>query len=142
MNKKYNEFIQQKPNTMAQTISDMTFAYNGTEVPPTHYKKILEERIEEEMHVQLSYEMLNIYVKQLKHLYEESPLLFIKALTCLDEKIKPLDVRPKEILGLNAVANYYQENMKKIKLLNEKITDEFKNGQMDFGDNQQNEELN
>lgn len=121
MNKKYNEFIQLKSSAMAQAISDMTYLYEETEVPSTHYKKILEETIEEDIDEVVSYEMLNIYVKQLRHLYEENPCLFFQALMCIEEKIKPTDIRPKQQSQLRKVTCFFLENIKKVKLLNDKF---------------------
>lgn len=121
MNKKYNEFIQQKPNQMAQTISDMTYCYQQTVVPKEHYKKILEETIEEDMVEMFQYQMLEIVLKNIKHFYEESPQLFFKALICLFKKIKPNDIRPQEQIALNEVTEMLFSNPKKYSVLNEEL---------------------
>lgn len=127
MNKKYNSFIQLKINPMAQSISDMTYLYKETEVPSSHYKKLLDEVIEDDINEIVNYEMLNIYVKQIKHLIDENPILFLKALLCIEKKIKPLDIRPKEQISLNNVVSYYQENIKNAKLLNQQLLDIYDN---------------
>lgn len=127
MNKKYNSFIQLKINPMAQSISDMTYLYKETEVPSSHYKKLLDEVIEDDINEIVNYEMLNIYVKQIKHLIDENPILFLKALLCIEKKIKLLDIRPKEQISLNNVVSYYQENIKNAKLLNQQLLDIYDN---------------
>ncbi|MCI6272120.1 MAG: hypothetical protein MR601_04130 [Erysipelotrichaceae bacterium] len=121
MNKKYNEFIQQKPNQMAQTISDMTYMYKETVVPKEHYKKILEEVIEEEMSEIIQYQMLEIVYKNLKHLYEESPQLFFKGLMCIFKKIKPNDIRPVEQKALAIVSDELFTNQKYYSILNQEL---------------------
>lgn len=121
MNKKYNEFIQQKPSQMAQTISDMTYLYKETVVPKEHYKKILEEVIEEDMTEIFQYQMLDIVFKNMKHFYDESPQLFFKALVCIFKKIKPTDIRPQEQKALTLVTDILFSNPKKYTMLNEEL---------------------
>ncbi len=131
MNKKYNEFIQEKPSQMAQTISDMTYLYKETVVPKEHYKKILEEVIEEDMTEIFQYQMLDIVFKNLKHFYDESPQLFFKALMCIFKKVKPNDIRPQEQKALALVTDEFFSNQKKYTWLNDELMDYFdevKNG--------------
>ena len=131
MNKKYNEFIQEKPSQMAQTISDMTYLYKETVVPKEHYKKILEEVIEEDMTEIFQYQMLDIVFKNLKHFYDESPQLFFKALMCIFKKVKPNDIRPQEQKALILVTDEFFSNQKKYTWLNDELMDYFdevKNG--------------
>ena len=131
MNKKYNEFIQEKPSQMAQTISDMTYLYKETVVPKEHYKKILEEVIEEDMTEIFQYQMLDIVFKNLKHFYDESPKLFFKALMCIFKKVKPNDIRPQEQKALALVTDEFFSNQKKYTWLNDELMDYFdevKNG--------------
>lgn len=131
MNKKYNEFIQEKPSQMAQTISDMTYLYKETVVPKEHYKKILEEVIEEDMTDIFQYQMLDIVFKNLKHFYDESPQLFFKALMCIFKKVKPNDIRPQEQKALALVTDEFFSNQKKYTWLNDELMDYFdevKNG--------------
>ncbi len=131
MNKKYNEFIQEKPSQMAQTISDMTYLYKETVVPKEHYKKILEEVIEEDMTEIFRYQMLDIVFKNLKHFYDESPQLFFKALMCIFKKVKPNDIRPQEQKALALVTDEFFSNQKKYTWLNDELMDYFdevKNG--------------
>lgn len=131
MNKKYNEFIQEKPSQMAQTISDMTYLYKETVVPKEHYKKILEEVIEEDMTEIFQFQMLDIVFKNLKHFYDESPQLFFKALMCIFKKVKPNDIRPQEQKALALVTDEFFSNQKKYTWLNDELMDYFdevKNG--------------
>lgn len=131
MNKKYNEFIQEKPSQMAQTISDMTYLYKETVVPKEHYKKILEEVIEEDMTEIFQYQMLDIVFKNLKHFHDESPQLFFKALMCIFKKVKPNDIRPQEQKALALVTDEFFSNQKKYTWLNDELMDYFdevKNG--------------
>ena len=125
MTKKYNEFIQMKPTQMAQTISDMTYCYKNTVVPKEHYKKILDETIEEEMTEMFNYEMLGLVYKNLKHFYDESPQLFFKALVCIFKKVKPTDMRPQEQKAIALVADELFTNPKRYTVLNEELMELF-----------------
>ena len=125
MTKKYNEFIQLKPAQMAQSISDMTYCYKNTVVPKEHYKKILDEVIEEEMTEMFNYEMLGLVYKNLKHFYDESPQLFFKALLCIFKKVKPTDMRPQEQKAVAMVTDELFENPREYTVLNEKLLDLF-----------------
>lgn len=125
MTKKYNEFIQMKPTQMAQTISDMTYCYKNTVVPKEHYKKILDETIEEEMTEMFNYEMLGLVYKNLKHFYDESPQLFFKALVCIFKKVKPTDMRPQEQKAIVLVTDELFTNPKRYTVLNEELMDYF-----------------
>lgn len=125
MTKKYNEFIQMKPTQMAQTISDMTYCYKNTVVPKEHYKKILDETIEEEMTEMFNYEMLGLVYKNLKHFYDESPQLFFKALVCIFKKVKPTDMRPQEQKAIALVTDELFTNPKRYTVLNEELMDYF-----------------
>lgn len=113
--KKYDEFCKLTADKMAQTISDVTYLYKDTEVPKTHYKKWLEEIVEIEMDQLIEHSILDTYVKTLKRIIDDSPSLFFKALICIDKKISPTNMRPKEYIALSSTYDYYSLNEKMFK---------------------------
>ena len=86
--KKYDEIAKQPLDSLAQTISDMTYCYNETRVPKYHYKGMMNEIIEQEISHQVTMGILNTHVSTLKQMKEDSPKLFIQALICMEENIK------------------------------------------------------
>jgi len=62
--------------------------------PKAHYKKIMEETIEEQMTDIITMKMLDVYYKTLKQIIDDSPILFLKSLICLEMKINPTNMRP------------------------------------------------
>ena len=126
MNKKYDEVVKLPCDKLAQTMSDLTYCYQETKVPKAHYKKILEETIEEDLDEIMTSKMLDLYLKTLKQIIDDSPRLFLKSLLCLDKKINPLNMRPNELQALDEVVEEYEKNKKKFKgYLNEELLDLF-----------------
>lgn len=124
MSKKYDEVVKLPCDKLAQAMSDITYCFRETKVPKSHYKKVLEERIEEDISSIFSFRMLGVFVETLKQLNEESPKLFYQALLCIDNKLKPNNLRPQEIQALNETYKYYEE--KKLKnFLDEEILSVF-----------------
>jgi len=80
MNKKYDEIVKLPCDKLAQTMSDITYLYEETRVPKQHYKKFLDECVQEELDTIVNNRILEVYVKTIKQIIEESPLLFVKAL--------------------------------------------------------------
>lgn len=119
--KKYDEIIKQPCDKLAQTMADMTYLYNETKVPKSHYKKLMDETIEEQMSDIVTLKMLDVYLKTLKQIIDDSPILFIKSLLCLEMKINPTNMRPQEQIALNIATQYYLENKKS---MNSFINDE------------------
>lgn len=110
--KKFDEIVKLPCDKLAQTMSDLTYLYKETKVPKSHYKAIMEETIEEEISDIMTAKMLDVYLKTLKQIIDDSPVLFIKSLICLDKKINPTNMRPNEQIALTFAANYYLENKK------------------------------
>lgn len=122
MNKKYDEVVKMPCDKLAQTMSDMTYCYEETKVPKSHYKKILEETIAEDLDEIMTSKLLDVYLKTIKQIIDDSPKLFLKAMICLDKKINPLFMRPNEVQALEEVVSEYEENSKKFKgFLNEEL---------------------
>ena len=110
--KKFDQIVKLPCDKLAQTMSDMTYLYKETTVPKSHYKSLMEETIEEEISDIMTAKMLDVYLKTLKQIIEDSPVLFIKSLICLDRKINPTNIRPNEQIALAYATNYYLENKK------------------------------
>ncbi|MDO4432007.1 MAG: hypothetical protein Q4B80_01695 [Aerococcaceae bacterium] len=88
--KYYDEFSRLTVEKMAQSISEMTYAHNQTQVPTSHYKKLLQANVIELLaqdNVVQSL-LLNAILSQLHALQKESPELFFKALVCFDMGVK------------------------------------------------------
>lgn len=81
--KKYDEIVKPPCDKLAQTMSDMTYLYKEIKVPKTHYKKLMVETIEEQMSDIVATKMLDVYLKTLKQIIDDSPVLFLKALLVL-----------------------------------------------------------
>lgn len=125
--KKYDEIVKLPCDKLAQTMSDMTYLYKETKVPKTHYKKLMEETIEEQMSDIVTMKMLDVYLKTLKQIIDDSPVLFLKSLLCLEMKINPTNMRPQEQVALSVATDYFLDNKKILKsILNEKIIDIYK----------------
>lgn len=125
--KKYDEIVKQPCDKLAQTMSDMTYLYKETKVPKAHYKKLMEETIEEQMTDIVTMKMLDVYLKTLKQIIDDSPILFLKSLLCLEMKINPTNMRPQEQVALSVATEYYLENKKIIKsILNENVISVYK----------------
>ena len=125
--KKYDEIVKLPCDKLAQTMSDMTYLYKETKVPKTHYKEILEETVEEQMEDIVAMKMLDVYLKTLKQIIDDSPILFVKSLLCLEMKINPTNMRPQEQVALSVATDYFLENKKVLKnILNEKIINIYK----------------
>ena len=66
-------------------------------------------------------------MKTLKQIIDDSPVLFLKALLCLEMKVNPTNMRPQEQVALTVATDYFLENKKLLKnILNEKIIDIYK----------------
>lgn len=117
MSKKYDEIIKLPCDKLAQAMSDITYLYEETRVPKKHYKQFMEERIEEQMEEAVSSKILDVYVKTIKQIIDDSPIMFIKALMCVDKGINPLNMRPYEQQAINASTLAFIEGKKKVQYL-------------------------
>lgn len=110
---------------LAQTMSDITYLYEETRVPKQHYKKFLDECVQEELDTIVNNRILEVYVKTIKQIIEESPLLFVKALMCIDKKINPSSMRPYEQQALIVCASQFVEGKKKVQYLDDSVYELF-----------------
>lgn len=126
----YDNFTKLPLDKMAQAISDMTYLYECTEVPKTHYKKQLEGIVEHALEQSVSNAILEVYLKTMKRIMEDSPKLFIQSLICLQLKINPTSMRPHDMIALENAWNYFNQYGKN-NILNEQIIDVVKNTEVD-----------
>lgn len=121
MKKYYEDFSRLPVSRMAKKISEMTFEYENTDVPEKHYKAILEQEVismiasDSTMHLIL----LGAVIKQLEALRNESEELFVKALICMDKKIKVDNIDNRILKSLNNTTS----DIATRKLLNSDILD-------------------
>ena len=125
MNKKYDEIVKLPCDKLAQTMSDITYLYEETRVPKQHYKKFLDECVQEELDTIVNNRILEVYVKTIKQIIEESPLLFVKALMFIDKKINPSSMRPYEQQALIVCASQFVEGKKKVQYLDDSVYELF-----------------
>jgi len=143
--KKYDEIVKQSLDSLAQTISDMTYCFNETRVPKNHYKGMMNEIIEQEISHQVTMGILNTYVSTLKQMKDDSPKLFIQALICMEENIKSkTGLRPYEKQALDAAYEHYLSNERK-GFVKDDIIDVYedinKNGILHLQENEQEDEI-
>lgn len=128
MKKNFDEFVRLPLNKMSEKISEMTYLYNNTEVPKTHYKKLLEQSLIETMSTDINIQvsLLNAVSKAIASLEKESKPLFLKALICLDNGIKIEDMDARTYYALDQTVDMILNNPK-IKLLNININETYEN---------------
>ncbi|BAN72688.1 hypothetical protein [Lacticaseibacillus paracasei] len=80
----YDEIIKQSCDKLAQTMSDMTYCYEETNVPKKHYKKLLSKSIEEVYADSVSLEMTNNYYKMLLSLNKGNRQWFVEAMLYIE----------------------------------------------------------
>lgn len=145
---KYNEIIKLKLKDLSKAMEDMTFLYKETKVPSSHYEGILKETVEEDFADIVQTNVLNAYYSTFKNVLDENPREFILVLLCLQEKIKPSDLKACERLALNiSVDEFLQKCKKHPNFLNDSITQRYdnilENGILSENDiNDENERLN
>lgn len=88
----YDDFAKLPLAKMAQSITDMTFTFNETKVPVSHYKKQLSKGFEEMVEASVSVSLVATIFNTLQALQKESPKLFYQALLCLDTSVKPSSI--------------------------------------------------
>ncbi len=109
MKKKFEQFIKGSVEQICKDIHDMTYLYKNTDVPTTHYKKILNDTVEEILPGIIEMGVMDVYYKSLKHIKDENPQLFMKALLCLECGLKTSDLRVKDQVGLNDCMELYMK---------------------------------
>ncbi len=101
MRKVIEEFSKLSVDKMSQEMSDVTFMYKDTVVPKTHYKRYLDEIVEEHLDEAIKLSLLDVYVKGIKRIIDDSPKMFFQALLCVDKKVNPCNMRPIELRALD-----------------------------------------
>lgn len=103
----YDEFSRLTEAKMSQAMEDMTYAYNETRVPKSHYKKLLSKPIEELIESNVSINLIDVYYKTIKQLREENPKWFFEAIVCLEKGVKPSTIKPNEYQALELTWSKY-----------------------------------
>ncbi|WP_375710394.1 hypothetical protein [Pediococcus pentosaceus] len=120
----YDEFKSLTTDKMAQSIENMTFAYNQTRVPKKHYKKLLTKPIEELISDSVSINLINTYFQTLQTLQKENKKWFVQALICLELGIKPNSIKGYEHQALELTYEHMIDG--KLSLINPQILATFK----------------
>lgn len=76
----YDDFSKLPIAKMAQSIADMTYLFNETKVPTSHYKAQLSKGFEEMVEASVSVSLVNTIFNTLQALQKESPKLFYQAM--------------------------------------------------------------
>lgn len=126
-NKYYDEFKNLKLKPMAQKMADLTYAFNQTRVPQSHYEKALSTALVELESSDLNVEvaLFTPYFEMMTKLVKENPKYFFKALMLIQNGITltKLDTITCEALEY---AYQYKEKEKIKNLMNEDINERFK----------------
>lgn len=96
----YDEFIRMPKDKMAQQMENMTYLFNETKVPKSHYKKLLEHTQEEAIESSVEINLIDTFYRTLEQLYKANPKWLFQALLCLDTGIKPSTIKPAEYQAL------------------------------------------
>lgn len=98
---------------MAQAMTDMTFNYNETKVPTSHYKKQLCKGFEELIEANVSVSLVSTIFNTLQALQKESPKLFYQALLCLDTSVKPSNITASQYQAMEFTWSQFELNKQK-----------------------------
>lgn len=125
MKKNFDEFVRLPLGKMSEKISEMTYLFNNTVVPKTHYKKILEQTLIETISTDTTIQvaLLSAVLKALQSLEKESNLLFMKALICMEKGIKVDDMDARTYYALEETIK--ANSNKKYKMLNQQIIETY-----------------
>ena len=109
----YDDFSKLPLAKMAQAMTDMTFNYNETKVPTSHYKKQLGKGFEELIEANVSVSLVSTIFNTLQALQKESPKLFYQALLCLDTSVKPSNITASQYQAMEFTWSQFETNKKK-----------------------------
>lgn len=120
----YDEFIKQPIDKMAQSIVDMTYAYDETKVPKKHYKTCLEKEMIELLSNEPNIEtaLLKPYYDLIDTLLKENKKYFYKALIMHEKGVKFNSLDSVNYQALS-VAWEYIEDSKLKSIINQDIFD-------------------
>ncbi|MCK8605746.1 hypothetical protein LNP18_06460 [Leuconostoc citreum] len=117
----YDDFSKLPLAKMAQAITDMTFNYNDTKVPTSHYKKLLGKGFEELVEANVSVSLVATIFNTLQTLQKESPKLFYQALLCLDTNVKPSNITSSQYQAMEFTWSQFELNKQKHLLAQEYV---------------------
>ena len=109
----YDDFSKLPLAKMAQAMTDMTFNYNETKVPTSHYKKQLGKGFEELSEANVSVSLVSTIFNTLQALQKESPKLFYQALLCLDTSVKPSNITTSQYQAMEFTWSQFELNKQK-----------------------------
>ncbi|QEA42530.1 hypothetical protein FGL85_08470 [Leuconostoc pseudomesenteroides] len=109
----YDDFSKLPLSKMAQSITDMTFNFNETKVPVSHYKKQLSKGFEEMVEAIVSVSLVATIFNTLQALQKESPKLFYQALLCLDTSVKPSSITSSQYQAMEFTWSQVELNKQK-----------------------------
>ncbi|MCP1275794.1 hypothetical protein [Leuconostoc citreum] len=109
----YDDFSKLPLAKMAQAMTDMTFNYNETKVPASHYKKQLGKGFEELIEANVSVSLVSTIFNTLQALQKESPKLFYQALLCLDTSVKPSNITASQYQAMEFTWSQFELNKQK-----------------------------
>ena len=123
--KKIDEFIKLSVDKMSQEIEDMTYAYENTIVPKSHYKKILATELIELIAQDSTFDlaMLNAVLGQINTIKKEQPRLFFLAMLLSDLGLKVDNINSRIYDSLNLT---YSLHVKDKSILSEQILSDYK----------------
>ena len=136
--KYYDDFSKQPIDTMAQSISDMTYSFENTEIPKKHYKAILEKELMEIAANDANFEMtlLKPYYDMISSMAKENRKYLYKALLMNELKIKYSSLSNQQCHALAIIWEYIEDNKIKTIVDSELISvyEDFINGYDDKKD--------
>lgn len=123
--KYYDDFSKMPVDKMAQSISDMTYSYQGTMVPKKHYKDILDKELQElaSSDVNIERMLLQPYIDMMSKMLKENPKYFYKALLTVELKAKDSAV---EVNAINSAYDAFDDSKLK-HIINGEIAEVFEN---------------
>lgn len=139
----YDDFSKLTLVKMAQSITDMTFNYNETKVPVSHYKKQLSKGFEEMVEASVSVSLVATIFNTLQALQKESPKLFYQALLCLDTGVKPSSITASQYQAMEFTWSQFELNKQKQMLAKDYVqmfNQVEENGLTYYMDNQQEQD--
>lgn len=109
----YDEFSKQTVDKMAQSIEDMTYLYDETKVPKSHYKKHLTKGIEEMIEGSVEINFIDIYYRTMQQLKKESEKRYFQSVLCIDLGVNPSKITPSQYQALEMTWAVFTEDKKK-----------------------------
>lgn len=136
--KKIDEFIKLSVDKMSQEIEDMTYAYENTVVPKSHYKKILATELIELIAQDSTFDlaMLNAVLGQINTIKKEQPRLFFLAMLLSDLGLKVDNINSRIYDSLNLT---YSLHVKDKSILSEQILSDYKQAYDNHAETEKND---